>query len=191
MADTAWRVDGRRGRAVDQGRGAGGAARVSGSGAVRVGLWGGIEGIRVALDPGERRAPQRRDREGLWKGIQRALGPDRTVSRRGGRGVLTRAPPEARPWRESRQALPERPRAAADPDGRLEDPQEVCPEGRYHASRVAAYAAAFVRHPPPGGRRGPPRGTGDAGTRRYFHDADLYSRRPRVPSHSASPIPSS
>ena len=55
--------------------------------------------------------------------------------------------------------------------------------------RVAAHAAAHVRHPSPGRRRRPARGPGAPRPRRHRHHADLHPRRAGAAARRASPPP--
>ena len=53
--------------------------------------------------------------------------------------------------------------------------QDAAERGRHHRSRVAAHAAALVRHPPARGRRRRARRAGTARPRIGDHDADLHA----------------
>src|SRR5687768_7442392 len=140
-----------------------------------------------------RRHARREPGSRLRKGKQGAAGADRPKRHRRARHICTRAattaPCDRRRWRRQ-DALSECAGPASLPHGGVEDPSEVCEAQRHHQARVPPYPPSFLRNASPGGRSGPQGGAGNARTRGYFHDADLYARRSRVSAAGAPALSS-
>ena len=99
--------------------------------------------------------------EHAWRALDRYLARGRTVLNFGESEALFLSKTRPAPVHLGRPP----PAAAPDAPGR----------------DLAAHAAAFVRHPPAGGRRRPSRNPGAAGTLKYQHDPDIHSGRVETP----------
>src|SRR5205823_665337 len=120
-----------------------------------------------------------------------AAGPGGRRSARLGRALSRRGTPT--PERRAARIAAAVRRAAgpsAHPAVALADRAARGAARRAAPARVAAHAAALLREPPAGGRRGPSRRAADAGARRHLDHPDLHAPAVGGPATDVRPISS-